>query len=491
MTDSKRKPLSRKIALMSSVAAAVIFTAYVLVMALAGTPLLPEHPSQFALLTIALGLIGLAALVLVVQRVVERLLGRRLAHLRATVSAAAAGNPVVRADEEGDDEVSDLSSSFNHLLRTITDLSANIIDSDLELDAVRRELTLKATIEEKNRIIEATNARLEERLQDISTLLDLSQSLNRDLGLDGAVDRLVEFVSQRLRVDWFVLLLADEAGRTLESRGVWGFPQPEELKGISFDLGEGVVGTVFETGTRMVLPDVAREDRFTNFQGRVQLEGSFVAIPARFSGNRVGVLAFGRRRVDAFEPSYVDFLQIVTNHVAMVVRNARLYERMRELATQDDLTALANRRNLLQRMEHEFKRHRRFGTPMAVLMVDVDHFKRVNDQHGHSAGDRVLVEVATALESAVRDVDVVGRYGGEEFAIVLPSTTADSALVVADKVREAVQARCAGPNGMGPVTISVGVGVASEATDSVHALIDVADQALYRAKSGGRNRISA
>ena len=489
MTDPKPKTLAHKIALAASVAAAAIFAAYVLLMLIAGTPLLPEHPTQFAMLTVALGLIGLTVLLLVVQRIVDRVLGVRLAGLRATMAAAAGGNPVVRADEEGDDEVSELSRSFNHLLRTITDLSANIIDSDLELDAVRRELTLKATIEEKNRIIEATNARLEERLQDISTLLDLSQSLNRDLGLDGAVDRLVEFVSQRLRVDWFVLLLADEAGRTLESRGVWGFPQPEELKGISFDLGEGVVGTVFETGTRMVLPDVAREDRFTNFQGRVQLEGSFVAIPARFSGNRVGVLAFGRRRVDAFEPSYVDFLQIVTNHVAMVVRNARLYERMRELATQDELTGLANRRNLLQRMEHEFRRHRRFGTSMALLMVDVDHFKRVNDQHGHVVGDHVLREVAVALHDAVRDVDVVGRYGGEEFAIVLPNTTAEAALVVADKVRETVQSHCAGP--VVHVTISVGVGVASEATATVHALIDVADQALYRAKSSGRNRVSA
>ncbi|GMV44319.1 MAG: hypothetical protein AMXMBFR64_60350 [Myxococcales bacterium] len=491
MAISKSKTLSYRIALASGLSAALIFIAYVLVMVLAGTPLLPDHPSQFAVLSVALGFLGIGVLMLVVQRLVERLLGARLARLRATVAQAAAGNPVVRAAEDSEDEVGELSVSFNHLLRTITDLSARNIDSDLELGAARRELTLKATIEEKNRIIEATNARLEERLHDISTLLDLSQALNQDLGLDGAITRLVEFVSRRLRVDWFVLLLADEAGEILEARGVWGFPRPEDLVGVTFTLGEGIVGTVFESGHRIVLPDIAAEERFTSFKGRAQMSGSFVGIPARFSDNRVGVLAFGRRRLDAFEASYVDFLQIVTNHVAMVIRNARLYERMKELATQDELTGLANRRYLLQRMEHEFRRHKRFGTPMAVLMVDVDHFKRVNDRYGHPAGDAVLREVARALESAVRDVDVVGRYGGEEFSVVLPSTRSDAALLVADKVRLAVQERCTRPGDEGAVTVSVGVGVASETTDTVHSLIDIADQALYRAKTGGRNRVGA
>lgn len=489
MTKPQRS-LSRTIALASSMAAAVIFAIYVALMVVAGAPLLPEHPTQFGLLTLALGLLGLAALVLVVQRLVDRLLGARLTRLQVTVAAAAGGNTVIRAGDEHEDELGELSGSFNQLLRTITDLNADIIDSDLELDAARRELTLKATIEEKNRIIEATNARLEERLQDISTLLELTQAMNRDPGLDGAIERLVEFVSQRLRVDWFVLLLADEAGEVLEARGIWGFPNLDELKGTAFRLGEGVVGTVFESGNRMVLPDVAREPRFTAFHGRAHIEGSFVAIPARFGGQRIGVLSFGRRRVDAFEAGYIDFLQIVTNHVSMVVRNARLYERMRELATQDDLTGLANRRHLLQRMEHEFRRHKRFGTPMAVLMVDVDHFKRFNDKHGHTVGDVVLQRVARALEHSVRDVDVVGRYGGEEFAIVLPNTTATSAVLVADKVREAVAEHCSGDEVIGPVTISVGVGSASEAVDSVTGVIDVADQALYRAKSSGRNRVS-
>jgi diguanylate cyclase (GGDEF)-like protein len=455
-----------------------------------GNRLLHADERTFALVAIGLGVLGLVGLAISVQFVVRRLLSDPLDQLRRKMTAASEGNFLVRAEEGRDDEIGQLSHSFNDMLRKITELNANIIDSDLELDVARRELMLKATIEEKNRIIEATNARLEERLADISTLLDLSAALNRNLELSGAVERLVEFVSRRLHVDWFVFLLADEDGEQLDVRGIFGFPGHPELSEVSFGLGEGIVGAAFEAGQRIYLPDVSKEPLFTSFKGKTKIEGSFLALPARFSGHRVGVLAFGRRKLDAFTQGNIDFLQIVSNHVAMVVRNARMYERTKELATQDELTGLANRRHLLERMEHEFRRHRRFSTPMAVLMIDIDHFKRYNDEHGHSYGDEVLRRVARVLEASMRDVDVIGRYGGEEFAILLPSANAEQALIVADKLRRNVAEQTQDMGGTG-VTISVGLAVADHATTSPMELIELADQALYRAKAEGRNRVSA
>ena len=484
--------LGRKIAVVSSLTAAVLFLAYVVLLLYIGV--WDQHLAEdvVVLLAIGLGVLGLAVLAGAVQLLVRRLLARPLTELSSKMAEAAGGNFLTRADDRRRDEIGDLARSFNHMLMTITDLNASIIDSDLELDAARRELTLKATIEQKNRIIEKTNARLEERLQDISTLLDLSQLLNSTMELGETVERLVAFAGQRLHVDRFVFLLADEAGEVLSVRGVHGFANAQELCKVDFRLGQGIVGTVFESGQRIYLRDIEKEPRFTHFQGLVRMSGSFLGLPARFGEHRVGVLAFGRDEVDGFRPGFIDFLQIVSNHAAMAVRNARMYERTRELATIDELTALPNRRLLLERLADEWRRHRRFNTPLSLMMVDIDHFKVINDEHGHVYGDEVLRVVARVLGSSVRDVDLVGRYGGEEFTVVLPNTTVDQALTVAEKLRRNVMETTKdlkGGGGAAGVTISLGLSMATPETPGAAVLIDEADRALYRAKGEGRNRV--
>ncbi len=170
-----------------------------------------------------------------------------------------------------------------------------------------------------------------------------------------------------------------------------------------------------------------------------------------------------------------------------VTEQKRLEDELRSQSVTDGLTGLYNRRHLDAALAAEFSRVQRYGPPLAVLMQDVDHFKRFNDEHGHDMGDRVLRAVAAALKQALRGQDIACRYGGEEFLAILPSTDCDGAMVVAERVRSAVEAMEV--DGL-KVTVSIGVaGIPELAVPSAEALVEAADAALYQAKKAGRNRV--
>jgi diguanylate cyclase (GGDEF)-like protein len=165
--------------------------------------------------------------------------------------------------------------------------------------------------------------------------------------------------------------------------------------------------------------------------------------------------------------------------------------RYQHLARTDDLTGLTNRRKFMELADHELQRARRYGAPLAVILIDLDHFKRVNDSHGHQAGDRVLVRAAHLFAETVRAVDTVARYGGEEFAILLPATTADGAVELAERACRRLAAEMIELRD-GRISITASFGVAASGPESplrLDELLRRADDALYRAKADGRNRV--
>ena len=165
---------------------------------------------------------------------------------------------------------------------------------------------------------------------------------------------------------------------------------------------------------------------------------------------------------------------------------------LRQLAQVDALTGIANRRHLIERAEQERRRAERFGQPLALLMVDIDYFKTINDEHGHAVGDQAIRMVAQTCAVSVREIDVVGRYGGEEFVIVLPGTLPEGARELADRLRQQIAAiEIAGADGA-PIGVTVSIGFAAfESGDELEQLLAAADAALYRAKSLGRNCVVA
>lgn len=185
-------------------------------------------------------------------------------------------------------------------------------------------------------------------------------------------------------------------------------------------------------------------------------------------------------------------LTILANQFALALQRVRLYEEVERLAMTDSLTQTATRRAVMQRLEEEKQRADARKTPMSFLMIDVDHFKQINDTYGHLSGDQVLREVARLIRETVREIDICGRYGGEEFCVVLPDTGEEGALQVAERIRLAVaRATLQAYDAKIRATVSVGVTTMRQGGMSLTEILDSADWAMYKAKQNGRNQVYA
>ena len=182
--------------------------------------------------------------------------------------------------------------------------------------------------------------------------------------------------------------------------------------------------------------------------------------------------------------------EAITIFRPMVGRIVQYAARLTLLATTDPLTGVSNRRSFLENATTELERTKRYGRPLSVLALDVDHFKRINDTHGHAAGDKVLIELVLALKKGLRANDLLGRIGGEEFAILLPETTQGAAMEVAEHLRKTVAAVTVTHDG-GLVTMTISIGIAEVQGESLTQVMKAADDALYLAKSEGRDRVVA
>jgi two-component system cell cycle response regulator len=214
-------------------------------------------------------------------------------------------------------------------------------------------------------------------------------------------------------------------------------------------------------------------------------------LPLVLGGAQVGRMAVGPT-ARGLSREDQRLLSLVAGELGGPLQMAALYEDARRLATTDMLTGLLNRRAFLDAIERERARSDRHAFPLSLLLLDVDHFKRVNDERGHAAGDAVLQGVARVLASVARKSDFVARWGGEEFVVGLPQTSEAGARVAAERGRRAVAAEGhVLPGGGPPAHVTVSVGIASaDAPWSVDKLVGIADAAMYVAKVGGRNRVA-
>ena len=216
----------------------------------------------------------------------------------------------------------------------------------------------------------------------------------------------------------------------------------------------------------------------------------WLALPVR--GGR-GVLALQPRDAQQFATSTCGLVDGLIGHLALVLDNARLSQRLHELSTLDGLTRQLNHRAIFDRLTEELERSRRYNQPLTVVLSDLDHFKQVNDTHGHLAGDAVLREAAGLLRRCLRTTDLLGRYGGEEFLVVMPQDGLESGRQAAERLRRCLEEHSIPLPGRPPIHITGSFGVASTTELAGHAtadlLVSLADRRLYEAKAAGRNRV--
>ena len=211
-----------------------------------------------------------------------------------------------------------------------------------------------------------------------------------------------------------------------------------------------------------------------------------LVVPIQRSGQLMGAMEIYLNAWRELSDDQADLLNGVASQAAIAIRHAQLFQAQEENALTDELTKLPNRRHLAQRFLQEMQRARRHHKGITFVMIDLDHFKQVNDTYGHLNGDAVLAELAQILVTGARESDVCARYGGEEFALILPETTEAGARTLAERIRSKVAAATF-PGGL-KLTISIGL-AATEEPALFTQLIDRADQALYAAKQGGRNQV--
>jgi two-component system, cell cycle response regulator len=360
-------------------------------------------------------------------------------------------------------------------------------------------------------------------------LADLSVALNRmsaDLGdrlreleereeaLRGSLERLGQTLSSSLDLNRTLSVVVDTAVETLAAdRAMLALLTPERdalytkvgrgLEGATprLRVGEGLLGAVADRGTPVLLPE---PDGSAPAPAESEPVGaSQLAVPLVVRRRVLGVLSL--LRDDAGQPFTAADLETMRSFAAqasVAIENVMLHQEAQRLSVTDPLTGLWNFRYFQLQAERELGSARRSGRPLSLIVVDIDHFKRVNDTFGHQVGDEILVEVARRLRDSTRVPDVVARYGGEEFVVLLPDTDTEGATATAERIRTAVRGEPVRPALTGvtattggaaveplPITCSVGVATLTEAEGTMAGLLRAADAAMYAAKEAGRDRV--
>jgi diguanylate cyclase (GGDEF)-like protein len=332
------------------------------------------------------------------------------------------------------------------------------------------------------------NARLysleRQRAQQLEAINAIAQQTTAVLDLKELLAKLVTLIQEAFRVSHVSVLLREEEDLVL--RAHHGSLTLRVMEGGRMPANAGLCGTALSTGTTVIEDDVRSVPEYVGFYLET---ASRMCIPLVSFGQTLGALVLDSSEPRAFRSADVQPLESVADICATAIQNANYVERVKQLAYLDGLTGIFNRRFFELRIAEEIERSRRFGTGMAVIMVDIDHFKRLNDEFGHLLGDEVLRQVSSIFHQQLRKIDVVCRFGGEEFAILLSQTNSQHAFNVADKLRKLVES-WQFPGVARPVTISAGAATYPDHGVTRDELVKAADAGLYAAKQAGRNRVA-
>ncbi|HEY5960961.1 MAG TPA: GGDEF domain-containing protein [Polyangiaceae bacterium] len=360
------------------------------------------------------------------------------------------------------------------------------LPAEIELLSATTRFILR-TVENERVFVQLERAKLEQG-KLYRTVDRLAASSTEADVIEAAVNSAREFAS----FDCAVVTLFDRSHSRHEICAASG-EGTESLVGRSFDNNSSLVAMA--VSNRHALPYRGDFDpiRQTLFAKGVEFPvlPSVLVLPLLVHERALGTLVLGCRRKGAFTGEVRTILEVLGSHLAVSLSNARMVRRLEELATLDGLTGLLNKRTLLEVAHQKLRAATRFGKSLSVLICDIDHFKKVNDSHGHDVGDIVIRGFAEVLKRMKRDVDVLGRFGGEEFVIVCEETAENGAMLLAERIRTELEAtRFSTPQDEVRVTCSIGIATYPTTGHEWDTLFKVADDALYVSKRNGRNRVT-
>lgn len=338
-------------------------------------------------------------------------------------------------------------------------------------------------------------------LRDLLVFHNVARALTSSLDRDAILRAIMQQMEQFFKPETWSLLLVDEARRDLYYAVAVGHTE-EELRDLRVPLGHGLAGWVGEHGESLIVPEVSRDPRFdARFAPSAEKDGvttgfhirSAICMPLRSRQRTLGVIQLFNCRLDTLTDYTISFLHVLCDYAAIAIDNARHVERIRELTITDDCTGLYNVRHLYSILESRVESPDGTApddTPFSLIFIDLDHFKLVNDRHGHLVGSHLLREVGETLRASLRKQDIVFRYGGDEFVALLPGADKRAAQFVAERLIKGLRERRFGNVLSLEVRASFGVATWPEDGSTVHQIIRSADAMMYLVKGASRDNIA-
>src|SRR5436190_6110519 len=339
---------------------------------------------------------------------------------------------------------------------------------------------------------QATGAETARQSQELSIFHDVAKALTSSLDLDSILQTIMEKMAEYFRPDTWSMLMVDDNQEELYFAIAVGTAS-EALKNVRLRVGEGIAGHVAKYGEKLIVPDVSADQRFAKrIDEMTQWETeSIICVPLRSKLRVLGVIQLVNVDMEHFGDQESFFLQSLCDYAAIAIENARAVEKIQELTITDDVTGLYNARHLYKTLEQEVYRSAHFGYEFTVLFIDLDHFKQVNDTYGHLVGSKLLSEIGYLIKAQLRLIDYAFRYGGDEFVIMLPQTSKDSALTVAKRLRDNLRTTpfCS-EEGLN-LTVKASIGLATYPHDAKtpHDIIRQADEMMDRVKNSTQDNI--
>lgn len=323
---------------------------------------------------------------------------------------------------------------------------------------------------------------LEEKLQSLHLLADILSVINSDIRFSKVMQTALNRISRALFAEEVIIFIKNE-----EDALIVFFSSGEvvnDIPDIRFKIGEGIAGLAAKSGESIIVNDTTRDERFKEIEGDKKIH-SLICVPLKVKEETIGVISLANKKRGVFQENDKIFLETLAPSLAIAIDNARLWE----VAITDELSGLYTYRYFKYILEYEFKRAKRYHQPLSLIFADIDFFKKINDNFGHQVGDGVIQKISNIIKEKVRTVDIACRYGGEEFAIILPQTDKYGAKILADRIRKEIEdTKIQTPEGEISWSASFGVGDNFSITDWME-LVRQADKALYKAKEGGRNQV--
>lgn len=344
------------------------------------------------------------------------------------------------------------------------------------------------SIEQDNRLLLSELDTKEKALgffDEITKVFNSTSDLDRSL--DSIMGRAAEMTEAR---DW-VILLNDAA--LFEIKPIQASTKIEQFK---FDRRSSFAGWVMKKGIPLIVQDVSKDRRYNKKVDKHTRQKliSLLCAPLIINKKVIGVTELiNKKPGSAFTEVDLQILGNASHYVAMTIKRALLYYKIEEISITDDLTNIYNMRYLDQAVDIEIEKSRRYSSIFSLIFMDIDYFKKVNDNYGHLVGSRVLIELAQLLQESLRKVDVVSRYGGDEFVIILPQTPRDACFMVAERLRKAIERHVFIKDDGLSIKITASFGIASYPDDAENKkdLLKLADSAMYRGKFSTKNVVFA